>query len=288
MSKRLHVARGVPCWCCPAPDSLRTVPDSFSNSSANSSLTFDFAAPRAGGLPREAGGRLPVPAVREDPQAGGTGGGPAYPAPGGSAAHGRRPAAGERGGAQEPGGEPQAGESLRAFIRIYRPHEAREDTVLLPAFRTIMTPNEYPLPIKCSRFKRKEKGPRMCPRHHSVAHALGWAVKRSILLNRRSAERCHSEPALLTTFRHYFQLGSASNRREPTRIRFGWRRSWAITPACSSRANPKPNSAGGVSGRNSPADGVPTAHRRSVPARRIERRRSPARVDRAAPRGSGR
>jgi hemerythrin-like domain-containing protein len=34
-------------------------------------------------------------------------------------------------------------DSLRQFIRMYRPHAAREDTVLFPAFRRIVTPNEY-------------------------------------------------------------------------------------------------------------------------------------------------
>jgi len=33
--------------------------------------------------------------------------------------------------------------ALRAFIRMYSPHEAREDTVLFPAFQTIVTPHEY-------------------------------------------------------------------------------------------------------------------------------------------------
>jgi len=33
--------------------------------------------------------------------------------------------------------------SLRLFIRMYRPHEAREDTVLFPAFRKIVSPNEF-------------------------------------------------------------------------------------------------------------------------------------------------
>lgn len=32
---------------------------------------------------------------------------------------------------------------LRAFIRMYEPHEAREDTVLFPAFREIAPSNEY-------------------------------------------------------------------------------------------------------------------------------------------------
>jgi hemerythrin-like domain-containing protein len=34
-------------------------------------------------------------------------------------------------------------ESLRQFIRMYEPHEAREDTVLFPAFHTIVSPHEY-------------------------------------------------------------------------------------------------------------------------------------------------
>jgi hemerythrin-like domain-containing protein len=33
-------------------------------------------------------------------------------------------------------------ESCRAFIRMYRPHEAREDTVLFPALHKIMTPKQ--------------------------------------------------------------------------------------------------------------------------------------------------
>ena len=34
-------------------------------------------------------------------------------------------------------------DSLRAFLRMYRPHEAREDTVLFPAFRSIVSAHEY-------------------------------------------------------------------------------------------------------------------------------------------------
>jgi hemerythrin-like domain-containing protein len=34
-------------------------------------------------------------------------------------------------------------DALRKFLRMYRPHEAREDTVLFPAFRTIVSPHEY-------------------------------------------------------------------------------------------------------------------------------------------------
>src|SRR5262249_48382420 len=32
--------------------------------------------------------------------------------------------------------------SIHAFIRMYRPHEAREDTVLFPALRTILNPKQ--------------------------------------------------------------------------------------------------------------------------------------------------
>lgn len=34
-------------------------------------------------------------------------------------------------------------DSLGRYIRMYRPHESREDTVLFPAFRDIVSPNEY-------------------------------------------------------------------------------------------------------------------------------------------------
>jgi hemerythrin-like domain-containing protein len=34
-------------------------------------------------------------------------------------------------------------DALRAFLRMYHPHEAREDTVLFPAFRKIVSPHEY-------------------------------------------------------------------------------------------------------------------------------------------------
>src|SRR5262249_1719634 len=36
----------------------------------------------------------------------------------------------------------QLAAAIRAFIRMYRPHEAREDTVLFPALRTILTPKQ--------------------------------------------------------------------------------------------------------------------------------------------------
>jgi len=37
----------------------------------------------------------------------------------------------------------QLADSLRQFVRMYNPHEAREDTVLFPAFRKIVSANEY-------------------------------------------------------------------------------------------------------------------------------------------------
>jgi hemerythrin-like domain-containing protein len=37
----------------------------------------------------------------------------------------------------------QLGVSLRQFIRMYEPHEAREDTVLFPALHKIVTPHEF-------------------------------------------------------------------------------------------------------------------------------------------------
>ena len=34
-------------------------------------------------------------------------------------------------------------EAMHAFIRMYRPHEAREDTVLFPALRSVVSANEF-------------------------------------------------------------------------------------------------------------------------------------------------
>lgn len=39
--------------------------------------------------------------------------------------------------------EDRLADALRAFLRMYRPHEAREDTVLFPAFRSIVSKHEY-------------------------------------------------------------------------------------------------------------------------------------------------
>ena len=40
-------------------------------------------------------------------------------------------------------GSKKLSRSLRQFIRMYRPHESREDTVLFPAIRSLMTAKEY-------------------------------------------------------------------------------------------------------------------------------------------------
>ena len=37
----------------------------------------------------------------------------------------------------------QLSEALQSFVHMYRPHEAREDTVLFPALRAIVSPHEY-------------------------------------------------------------------------------------------------------------------------------------------------
>jgi hemerythrin-like domain-containing protein len=42
-----------------------------------------------------------------------------------------------------PEGRQQLGNALRPFIRMYRPHAAREDTVLFPAFRALVSAHEY-------------------------------------------------------------------------------------------------------------------------------------------------
>jgi hemerythrin-like domain-containing protein len=46
-------------------------------------------------------------------------------------------------GLQGAGNQQKLVESMRAFIRMYRPHEAREDTVLFPALRSIVPPKEF-------------------------------------------------------------------------------------------------------------------------------------------------
>ena len=44
---------------------------------------------------------------------------------------------------KDAGEKRQLRSSMEQFIRMYSPHEAREDTVLFPAFRKIVSKNEY-------------------------------------------------------------------------------------------------------------------------------------------------
>ena len=44
---------------------------------------------------------------------------------------------------RDAGEKKQLADSLRAFVRMYAPHEAREDTVLFPALRKIVSAHEY-------------------------------------------------------------------------------------------------------------------------------------------------
>jgi hemerythrin-like domain-containing protein len=44
---------------------------------------------------------------------------------------------------KNPGKRQQLADSLGQFVRMYNPHEAREDTVLFPAFRKLVSANEY-------------------------------------------------------------------------------------------------------------------------------------------------
>jgi len=44
---------------------------------------------------------------------------------------------------KQAGGRKELADQLHAFIRMYRPHEAREDTVLFPALHQIVSKNEF-------------------------------------------------------------------------------------------------------------------------------------------------
>lgn len=48
----------------------------------------------------------------------------------------------------------ELGDTLRQFVRMYRPHEAREDTVLFPAFRSVVSETEFK--ELGEKFERKE------------------------------------------------------------------------------------------------------------------------------------
>jgi hemerythrin-like domain-containing protein len=44
---------------------------------------------------------------------------------------------------KDPAGKRQLAHYMGLFIRMYRPHKAREDTVLFPAFHSLVSPKEY-------------------------------------------------------------------------------------------------------------------------------------------------
>jgi hemerythrin-like domain-containing protein len=44
---------------------------------------------------------------------------------------------------KEPDDRAKLADAMKQFVRMYNPHEAREDTVLFPAFRTIVSKNEF-------------------------------------------------------------------------------------------------------------------------------------------------
>ena len=46
-------------------------------------------------------------------------------------------------GLKNPDGRARLADSMRQFIRMYNPHEAREETVLFPAFRKLVSAHEY-------------------------------------------------------------------------------------------------------------------------------------------------
>lgn len=49
----------------------------------------------------------------------------------------------------------QLADALALFLRMYRPHEAREDTVLFPALRSVVTPREFA--DMAEAFEKREK-----------------------------------------------------------------------------------------------------------------------------------
>ena len=55
---------------------------------------------------------------------------------------------------KDPAARGQLADAIRQYVRMYRPHEAREDTVLFPALRKMVTRNEYD--ALGEEFERKE------------------------------------------------------------------------------------------------------------------------------------
>src|SRR4051812_42256558 len=75
-------------------------------------------------------------------------------------------------------GRQKFADSMRQFVRMYNPHEAREDTVLFPAFRKIVSKNEYD--ALGEQFEKKEHElfgedgfERMVDRVANIEKALG-------------------------------------------------------------------------------------------------------------------
>ncbi len=58
-------------------------------------------------------------------------------------------------GLADVGSRSRLAQALRQFLRMYRPHAAREDTVLFPAFHALVPPKEYA--VLGDRFEDKEK-----------------------------------------------------------------------------------------------------------------------------------
>jgi hemerythrin-like domain-containing protein len=59
-----------------------------------------------------------------------------------------------RGNLKDPTERKDLADYLRSYVRMYEPHEAREDTVLFPAFRKIVSSSEYDL--LGEEFEKKE------------------------------------------------------------------------------------------------------------------------------------
>ncbi len=55
---------------------------------------------------------------------------------------------------KDPQGSERLARSIAQFVRMYRPHEAREDTVLFPAIRSLMTAKEFD--VLGDQFEEKE------------------------------------------------------------------------------------------------------------------------------------
>jgi hemerythrin-like domain-containing protein len=61
---------------------------------------------------------------------------------------------------QQSGNVQQVSAALAAFVRMYQPHEAREDTVIFPRFRAISTPDQLDqLGVTFADLQRQQFGP---------------------------------------------------------------------------------------------------------------------------------